>query len=161
MSETVVMSSEDRPAVDPPRDRLAAARAPAANAARAVPGRQHSAITNGSKLLAGVDGRSPWIRRCKDLINEHLVDLGGRDQTSAAERSLVRRASVITAELEFLEARFANAGDGAKPDDLDLYLRGSNNLRRLLEAVGLQRRMRDVSPDPLAYARNIERGDAP
>ena len=161
MSETVVMSSEDRPAVDPPRDRLAAARAAnAANAARAVPGRQHSAITNGSKLLAGVDGRSPWIRRCKDLINEHLVDLGGRDQTSAAERSLVRRASVITAELEFLEARFANAGDGAKPDDLDLYLRGSNNLRRLLEAVGLQRRARDVTPpDPLAYARaiNIER----
>ena len=26
MSETVVMSSEDRPAVDPPKDRLAAAR---------------------------------------------------------------------------------------------------------------------------------------
>ena len=67
---------------------------------------------------------------------------------------------MITAELEFLEARFANAGDGAKPDDLDLYLRGSNNLRRLLEAVGLQRRARDVTPpDPLAYAReiNIER----
>ena len=53
---------------------------------------------------------------------------------------------MITAELEFLEARFATAGDGAKPDDLDLYLRASNNLRRLLEAVGLQRRARDVTP---------------
>jgi hypothetical protein len=56
--------------------------------------------------------------------------------------------------LEFLEARFATAG-GAKPDDLDLYLRASNNLRRLLEAVGLQRRQRDVTPDPLSYAREV------
>ena len=55
MSDTGLMSSEDRPTVDPPKDRLAAARA--ANAARAAPGRQHSSITNGSKLLAGVDGR--------------------------------------------------------------------------------------------------------
>ena len=113
-------------------------------------------------FLPGIDGRSAWIRRAKDLIAEHVAGLGGEDNTSAAERSLVRRASVITAELEFLEARFATAGDGAKPDDLDLYLRGSNNLRRLLEAVGLQRRARDVTPDPLHYAReiNIDR-DAP
>ena len=159
MSDTGLMSSEDRPTVDPPKDRLAAARS--ASAARSVPGRQHSAITNGSKLLAGVDGRNPWVKRCKDLIAEHTVDLGGADNVSAAERSIIRRASVITAELEFLEARFAGAG-GAEPDDLDLYLRGSNNLRRLLEAVGLQRRPRDVTPDPLAYAREITIGrDAP
>ena len=28
------------------------------------------AVTNGSALLPGVDGRSAWIRRCKDLIAE-------------------------------------------------------------------------------------------
>ena len=95
MSETGLMSSDGRPTVDPPKDRLAAARA--ANVARAVPGRQHSAITNGSKLLAGVDGRSPWVRRCKDLISEHLVDLGGRDQTSALPNArFVRRCAVIS-----------------------------------------------------------------
>ena len=105
-----------------------------------------------------MDGRSPWIRRCKDLIREHLADMGGESNVSAGERSLIRRASVITAELEFLEARFAVAEEGAKPDDLDLYLRASNNLRRLLEAIGLQRRMRDVTPDPLHYARSVERG---
>jgi hypothetical protein len=155
MSEATFTSSEGCPTVDRPKDRLAAARA--ATAARAVPGRQHSSITNGSKLLAGVDGHSPWIRRCKDLIGEHLSDLGGRDNTSAAERSIVRRVAVITAELEHLEARFATAGE-ASADDLDLYLRASNNLRRLLEAVGLQRRTRDVTPDPLTYAR--ERSEA-
>jgi hypothetical protein len=33
----------------------------------------------------------------------------------------------------------------ANAEDLDLYLRASNNLRRLLETVGLQRRPRDVT----------------
>jgi hypothetical protein len=106
------------------------------------PKRHRSRITNG-KLLNGVDGRSPWVRRCKDVIASHLSDLGGIENTSAAEQSLVRRAAVMTTELEMLEAKFANAGM-AKPDDLDLYVRASGNLRRLLESVGLQRRAREV-----------------
>ena len=32
----------------------------------------------------------------------------------------------------------------AAPADLDLYIRGSGNLRRLLESVGLERRAKDV-----------------
>ena len=35
-------------------------------------------------LLPGVDGRSTWIRRCKEIITSHLSDLGGADNTSAA-----------------------------------------------------------------------------
>jgi hypothetical protein len=104
-----------------------------------------SRVTNGGALLSGVDGRSPWVRRCKDVIASHLSDLGGEGNTSAAERSLVRRASVMTVELERLEAGFALAGE-ADPNTLDLYIRASGNLRRLLEAVGLRRRPRDVSP---------------
>jgi hypothetical protein len=46
-----------------------------------------SKITNGSAFLPGIDGRSPWVRRCKDVIADHLVDLGGYDRCSAAERS--------------------------------------------------------------------------
>jgi hypothetical protein len=93
--------------------------------------------------LPGIDGRSPWIRRCKDLIALHLSDLGGELNTSAAERSLVRRVAVLTVELERLEAKFAGAGE-ANADDLDLYQRTAGNLRRLLEAVGLKRRPREV-----------------
>jgi hypothetical protein len=104
-----------------------------------------SRITNGTKLLPGIDGRSPWVRRCKDLIAAHIADLGGELNTSAAERSIVRRAAVLTTELELLEAKFAAAGS-ASSDDLDLYARTSGNLRRLLEAIGLQRRPRDIGP---------------
>src|SRR5262249_25002716 len=96
-----------------------------------------SRITNGTALLPGVDGRSPWVRRCKDVIRAHLSDLGGEDNTSAAERSIVRPAAVLTTELERLEAQFAVAGE-ADAETLDLYARTAGNLRRLLESVGLQ-----------------------
>ena len=68
-------------------------------------------ITNGSAFLPGTDNRGPWIRRCKDVIAAHMSDLGGEDNTSAAERSIIRRVGVLTAELEHLEVRFASAGE--------------------------------------------------
>jgi hypothetical protein len=111
-----------------------------------VPSRQRSRITNGTALLPGTSGRSAWTRRCKDVIAEHLADMGGSDNTSAAERSIVRRAAVLTTELEMLEARFAQAEGMATATDLDLYQRMAGNLRRLLEAVGLQRRAKDIGP---------------
>jgi hypothetical protein len=94
-------------------------------------------------LLPGVDGRSAWVRRAKELIVDHLSDLGGEGNTSAAERSLVRRAATMTVELERMERQFALAGE-ASVEDLDTYARVAGNLRRLLELVGLQRRARPV-----------------
>jgi hypothetical protein len=41
--------------------------------------------------------------------------------------------------------RFATDGQ-ATTSGLDLYIRGAGNLRRLLEAIGLQRRCKDVTP---------------
>jgi uncharacterized small protein (DUF1192 family) len=107
--------------------------------------RQRSRITNGSLLPSSSDGRSAWVRRCKDVISMHIADLGGEDATSSAERSIVRRIAVLTTELEMLEAKFAAAGQ-AEAAALDLYQRTSGNLRRLLEAIGLQRRMIDRTP---------------
>lgn len=147
MTESALRSSESRSAVD----RLAPARAAAAASGLK---RQRSALTNGRKLLAGVDGRNPWIRRCKDIIRAHLVDLGGEENASAAERSIIRRCAVLTTELERLEVRFALANE-ATSEDLDLYQRTANSLRRLLEALGLRRRPVDVTPDPLIYAREM------
>jgi hypothetical protein len=139
--ERVDNSPADRPAVARQRDP------------------QKSRITNGSALLPGVDGRSPWVRRCKDVIAAHLSDLGGVDNCSAAERSIIRRASVLTVELEQLEARFATAGE-ASTEDLDLYQKTAGSLRRLLEAVGLQRRSRDVTPSLAEYLASLRQSGA-
>jgi hypothetical protein len=105
--------------------------------------RQRSRIANGA-LLPGTDGRSTWVRHAKEVIADHISDLGGVDNCSAAERSLVRRASTLTVELERLEAKFATV-EMASASDLETYQRCANTLRRLLEAVGLQRRPRDTS----------------
>jgi hypothetical protein len=64
---------------------------------------------------------------------------------STAEYNIIRRASVLIVELERLEAKFALGGE-ASPTDLDLYQRTAANMRRLLEAVGLQRRARTIEP---------------
>jgi hypothetical protein len=125
--ETVVSSFEIQGQVNRPRSR------------------QRSRITNGSLLPSITDGRSAWVRRCNDVIEAITSDLGGVANCSTAEQSIVRRASVLTVELEMLEARFAAVGQ-ASSIDLDLYQRTAGNLRRLLEAIGLQRRQLDRTP---------------
>ncbi len=117
--------------------------------------RRKSKQANGSALLPGVDGRSAWVRRAKELIADHTSDLGGIDNVSSAERSIIRRACVLTVELERYEKRFALAGE-ASPEDLDIYARVAGNLRRLLEAVGLQRRARHITPTLDEY---LEQGE--
>ena len=63
---------------------------------------------------------------------------GARTTPAPPRAGVVQRASVMTVELlERMEAIFAVAGE-AKPEQLDLYQRTAANLRRLLEAIGLQ-----------------------
>ena len=125
-----------------------------------APRKGRSRVSNGNVLIAGVDQRSPWVRRCKDILREHVADLGGVDNCSAAERSIIRRAAVLTTELEQLETQFALAGQ-ADAGQLEVYQRCANTLRRLLEATGLQRRPRDISPPTLdQYLANQEAVDA-
>src|SRR5262249_37777099 len=107
---------------------------------------QRSAVTNGRRLFVdGGDGRGPWARRMRDVIELHVSDLGGIEAASEAEKSIIRRAATLTIELERLEAKFSASG-AARDADLDMYQRCSNTLRRLLETVGIHRRPRDVTP---------------
>jgi hypothetical protein len=118
-----------------------------------------SRITNGSAFLPkGHDGRSAWVRRCKDIIAEHTADKGGQSNISAGEASIIRRISALTTELEILESRFAKANGNATTSDLDLYIRGSGALRRLLETIGLDRRARVVGEDYITNALREELG---
>ena len=80
----------------------------------------------------------------------HLSDLGGDDAVSEAERSIIRRAAALTVELERMEVVFAVAGEASR-EQIDLYQRTANSLRRLLESVGIKRVPRDVTPDLRDY----------
>jgi hypothetical protein len=111
---------------------------------RRSPQWHRSKISNGTRLLPPeVDMRSTWARRFRDVLEAHVEDLGGEAATSVAERSIIRRASVLTVQLELMETRFALAGD-ATAEELDLYSRCASNMRRLLESVGIRRRPRQV-----------------
>jgi hypothetical protein len=103
-----------------------------------------SKLTNG-KWLPKVPSTSTWCRRLKDLVRLYTSDLGGPDNCSEAEASILRRAAALTVECERLEQVMALAED-VNPEVVGLYSRASNTLRRHLEATGLRRRLKDVTP---------------
>ncbi|MER9174606.1 hypothetical protein NKH72_13535 [Mesorhizobium sp. M0955] len=100
-------------------------------------------VSNGKATIATADGRTIWVRRLKDLIEAHEADLGGTENLTQAQRSIVRRAATLSVELERLEASFAMAGL-ISAADLDAYQRASNSLRRLLESLGIKRDVKDA-----------------
>ena len=121
-------------------------------------------ITNGSDLLPTVDGRSIWARLMRDTLNAMLNHMGGEDNASEPQRMLARRVAAFEAELIHLEDSFARTRtEGGTPDvaDLDLYSRMSSAQRRHLEAIGLDRVPRDVTPRPLDFAKAFDQQKVP
>lgn len=113
--------------------------------------RLRSAISNGRYRLAKVDHRGPEMRRLKDLVTDHLSDLGGIDNASHAERLLVSRASMLALLAEMQEKGFILSRLMVKPEEVELYTRTVNTLRRTCQALGLQRRQKDITPDLKTY----------
>ena len=120
-----------------------------------VPGAANRArVSNGTVLLATGDNRTVWYRRFRDLIGAHLNDLGGAESVSEAERSIVRRISTLTCELESLESLFSAQGS-ATERQLDLYSRVSSTVRRLLESIGIRTR----KPRPIGVVELMDAGE--
>lgn len=116
-------------------------------------------LTNGRDLLPTVDGRSIWARIMRDTITSMHNHLGGEENVSEPQRMLSRRVAALEAELIHLEDGFARARSaGGAPDiaDLDLYSRMASAQRRHLEAIGLQRVPRDITPTLDEYLRDKE-----
>jgi hypothetical protein len=105
------------------------------------PAAQRSRVANGSKLLPLTDGRSATARRFKDLIDDISGDLGGADRLSEGQRQLIRRAAMLSAESERLEAMSIRG----EAFDLDAYGVLCDRLGRLLQRIGLHRVPRDVT----------------
>ncbi len=122
--------------------------------------RARSAVSNGTVLLPGVDGRSAWVRRARDVLAERVADLG--DDPSEAEMALAKRAAVLVTELERREVAMAQAGE-ANAADLDLHIRAIGALGRVLKTIGIKRKQRIKTADELfreAYEANQRRSAA-
>ena len=84
-----------------------------------------------------------------ELVSGLESDLGGGDRLTVAERQLVQRAAVLGAIIEHHETLWL---DG-QVINVNEHLASINAQRRVLEAVGLERRARDVTPDLDTYLR--------
>jgi hypothetical protein len=102
------------------------------------------------------------MRRFSDLLAAHEMDLGGSEFLSQGQKGLIRTAAMLELMCEILEQRIAQNDWSASQADLLLYQRTGNSLKRILESLQLNRgrKARDVTPDPLDYARS-QHGAAP
>jgi hypothetical protein len=100
--------------------------------------RPRSAVTSGRKLFVEGNPNSAWSRRYYDLCAHHIHDIScgeGRDALTAAQLSLIKRASSIECELERLDAMLSVGVDTAVPPRICAgYLRPleSNASRRAM-----------------------------
>ena len=88
-----------------------------------------SRITNGTRLLAGVDGRSATARRFRDLIVDLVAEVG--DGLSTSEFGLIRQAAAMTLHAELLQASIVR-GEAVSADEL---IRLSSEARRILASL--------------------------
>jgi hypothetical protein len=104
---------------------------------------QRSRVTNGKQMFVRGNGRSPWARRWRDLIDAHARDVSpnGIEHLSEAQRSLIKRAATIEIQLEAIEG---NLSEGL-PANLAHYAATAGHLKRILETLGIERRQRDVT----------------
>ena len=98
--------------------------------------------------LSSLDGRTTAVRRIKELEAQIVVDLGG--DLTEAQKSIMRRAVVLSAVLEDQEARWAEG----TPLTLTEYCSATNVLRRLLSTLGLERKQKSLNGSPVLLGEN-------
>jgi hypothetical protein len=91
-----------------------------------------SRVTNGGKLIAGVDGRSADARRFRDLAMSFADDAGGAAVLTEAQRALVKQAATLTIQSERLQSAMLQ-GEAV---DVGHQLGIANTLARTLARLG-------------------------
>jgi hypothetical protein len=109
----------------------------------AVRATTRSRISNGTRLLENVDGRSSRARRFRDLVNAYSAELGG--ELSEAERSLVRQAVALQLQAERMQEMIVRGGDNDVVD-ADQLIRISSTSKRLLSVIAAKSGQRQPVP---------------
>ena len=108
-----------------------------------------SKISNHKDLLPNLDGRSSAARRFRDLVAAFISDSAGIENVSEIRLNLIRRLAATVVAAETMEARMI---DGENVDIATLCQLASTTVR-ISTRLGLDRRLREIVPDPLQYAR--------
>src|ERR1700732_1343005 len=106
--------------------------------------RHRSAVSNGNRLFTvePLDGRTHMAMRFRDLNDDIIADLGGRDRLSTGQLQLVRRAATLSVTAEGMEA---DAVSG-KAFDVDLYGQLTDRLGRCFQRLRLLGQARALNP---------------
>jgi hypothetical protein len=86
-----------------------------------------SRVSNRSRILPGVDGRSATARRFRDICRSYEIDFGGN--VTEVERDLIRQAAVVRSEQMQADLILG------KPVSNDELVRVSSTAKRLLETI--------------------------
>jgi hypothetical protein len=105
-----------------------------------------SAVTNGTKLLVGIDGRSPTARRFRDLVQAFKAEIGG--DLSQTEMAMIKTAASLTLTAELMQADIVN---GKMVDSGDLIRLSSEARRILAEIAGKASKRKPTVPALQAY----------
>jgi hypothetical protein len=112
-------------------------------------------LTNGSKTLPDTDGRLRVARRFRDIAAAILVDQGGFDACSESRRQLIRRFSAACVLAEDLEGRLARGEEV----DVERHALLCSTLTRLAQRIGINRRLKNITPDLHDYLEATNRTD--
>jgi hypothetical protein len=120
--------------------------------------KNRSAVTNGKRLLAGIDGRSARGRRLRDVMSQLTEELGGAAAVTVTRAMLVKQAAALTLVVEDTQTRIVK---GETVDPLELT-RLTGSLTRVLSKLGIKEREKPKAPTlrEIAAARAAAGGDA-
>ncbi len=90
-----------------------------------------------------IDLRTNASRHFVSLIEGLIADLGGLANVSVAEMELVRRAAALGVDLAYQESQALHDNDNLDPH---IYRTMAQAQRNILQALGLRRRTRDITP---------------
>jgi hypothetical protein len=110
-----------------------------------------SAVTNGTKLLVGIDMRSPTARRYRDLVQAYSAEIGG--DLSQTEMAMIKTAAGLAVQAEMMQADIVNG----KIVDSDDLIRLSSEVRRILDAIAEKAGKRKSATVPSLHDHAVKR----
>jgi hypothetical protein len=99
-----------------------------------------SRTTNGRDIVPGIDGRSAFARRWRDVYAAITADRGGVERLSEVQQQLIRQFTTISVQAEQATARLING----EPVDAEQLCQQAGTLVKLSQRIGLTRVAKQV-----------------